>query len=77
MGVLFDLNALPARDVKTGCINVVIDTTRRSRNKFKFDEACGLFKLSHISVGMSFPFDFASVPRTRAEDGDARCPGSD
>lgn len=53
-------------------INVVIDTPKGSRNKFKYDEAMGLFRLSRIlPAGMQFPYDFGSVPRTCAEDGDA------
>jgi inorganic pyrophosphatase len=70
--MMFDLHRLASRDSQTGCVNVVIDTPRGSRNKFKFDEGCGLFRLAHIlPIGMTFPFDFGSVPRTRAEDGDA------
>ena len=63
---------LAPRDPKSGLIRVVIDTPAGSRNKYKFDEELGVFKLSRIlPVGMSFPFDFGSVPGTRAEDGDA------
>jgi len=51
---------------------VVVDTPHGSANKFKYDEKLGLFKLSRILPrGMSFPFDFGSVPQTRAADGDA------
>jgi inorganic pyrophosphatase len=53
-------------------ITVVIDTPRGSRNKFKYDEKLGLFRLSRIlPSGMSVPYDFGSIPRTRADDGDA------
>jgi inorganic pyrophosphatase len=53
-------------------IAVVVDTPRGSRNKYKYDEKLGLFRLSRILPGgMSFPYDFGSVPRTRAADGDA------
>jgi inorganic pyrophosphatase len=53
-------------------IAVVVDTPRGSRNKYKYDEKLGLFRLSRIlPSGMSFPYDFGSVPRTRAADGDA------
>jgi inorganic pyrophosphatase len=55
-----------------GTVNVVIDTPRGSRNKYKMDEALGCFKLSRIlPAGLAFPFDFGSIPGTRAEDGDA------
>jgi inorganic pyrophosphatase len=53
-------------------IAVVVDTPRGSRNKYKYDEKLGLFRLSRILPGgMSFPYDFGSIPRTRAADGDA------
>ena len=36
------------------------------------DETLGCFRLSRIlPVGYSFPYDFGSIPGTRAEDGDA------
>ena len=64
--------SLAPRDPTTGLVRVVIDTPRGSRNKYKFDEELGLFKLSRVlPAGLSFPFDFGSIPGTRAEDGDA------
>jgi inorganic pyrophosphatase len=66
------LASLPPRDTSTGLVNVVIDTPRGSRNKFKFDEKLGCFKLGRIlPAGFAFPYDFGSIPQTRAEDGDA------
>jgi inorganic pyrophosphatase len=63
---------LEARDPDSGLVRVIIDTPRGSRNKYKFDEQLGVFKLSRVlPAGMSFPFDFGSIPSTRAEDGDA------
>jgi inorganic pyrophosphatase len=63
---------LKPRDSKTRLVNVIIDTPRGSRNKFKFDEKLGCFKLSRIlPLGHYFPYDFGSVPGTRAADGDA------
>jgi inorganic pyrophosphatase len=65
------LSALEPRDA-TGLVRVVVDTPRGSRNKLKYDEEPGCFKLSRIlPVGHVFPYDFGSVPRTRAADGDA------
>jgi inorganic pyrophosphatase len=67
-----NLMTLSARDPKTGLVRVVIDTPRGSRNKYKLDEELGAFKLSRVlPAGMSFPFDFGSIPGTCAEDGDA------
>lgn len=67
-----NLMQLPARDPDSGLVRVVIDTPAGSRNKYKFDPKLGVFKISRIlPVGMSFPFDFGSIPSTQAEDGDA------
>jgi inorganic pyrophosphatase len=67
-----DLMDLSPRDPESGLVRVVIDTPRGSRNKYKFDPELGAFKLSRVlPAGMSFPFDFGSIPGTRAEDGDA------
>ena len=67
-----ELMNLSLHDPKTGLVRVVIDTPRGSRNKYKFDADLGIFKLSRIlPAGMSFPFDFGSIPGTYAEDGDA------
>lgn len=53
-------------------VNAVIDSPRKSRNKFKYDEKRKLFTLSGIlPVGAFFPYDFGFVPETRGEDGDA------
>jgi inorganic pyrophosphatase len=63
---------IPPGDDESGLVNVVIDTPRGSRNKYKVDEELGLFKLSRIlPEGHYFPFDFGSIPGTRSEDGDA------
>ncbi len=52
-------------------VSVVIDTPQKSRNKFKLDPEAGTYKLSKIlPEGMVFPYDFGSVPLTKAEDGD-------
>jgi inorganic pyrophosphatase len=52
-------------------LNVIIETPKGSRNKFKFEPKQHLFKLSKIlPQGMMFPFDFGFVPSTKAEDGD-------
>lgn len=70
MTSLFD--RIPPRNFKSKLVNVVIDTPRGSRNKFKFDEELGCFKLSRIlPAGHVFPYDFGSIPGTRGEDGDA------
>jgi inorganic pyrophosphatase len=56
---------------KDGRLNVVVETPKGSRNKFKYDIESGLFELSGVlPVGASFPFDFGFVPSTLGEDGD-------
>jgi inorganic pyrophosphatase len=63
---------LEPRDPETGLVRVVIDTPRGSRNKIKYDDELCCFKLSRIlPAGHVFPYDFGSVPGTRAADGDA------
>jgi inorganic pyrophosphatase len=67
-----NLMELSARDPGSGLVRVIVDTPRGSRNKYKFDPELAVFKLSRVlPAGMSFPFDFGSIPGTRAEDGDA------
>ena len=62
------MNAL---DKESGHVNAVIETPQGSRNKFKYDEQLGLFKLSGtLPVGNVFPFDFGYIPSTKGDDGD-------
>jgi inorganic pyrophosphatase len=62
---------LPPVDRKSHDIHVVIETPRGCRNKFKFDEKLGVFRLNSVlPAGSVFPFDFGYVPGTRAADGD-------
>jgi inorganic pyrophosphatase len=52
-------------------IQVVIETPKGCRNKYKFDPKLRSFKLSRVLPdGMVFPYDFGFVPSTMAEDGD-------
>lgn len=58
-------------DSETGDINAIIDTPKGSRNKFKYDEKLGIFKLGGVlPLGMVFPFDFGYIPSTKGGDGD-------
>lgn len=62
---------MEAFDKESGQINAIIDTPKGSRNKFKFDEKVGVFRLGGaLPLGNVFPFDFGYVPSTRAADGD-------
>lgn len=52
-------------------LRVVIETPKGSRNKFKYDEDLGCYRLNKVlPEGLGFPYDFGFVPRTKAEDGD-------
>jgi inorganic pyrophosphatase len=65
------LARLDVRDFDSGDWNVVIDTPKGSRNKYKYDENRRLFHLKHVlPVGAVFPFDFGFLPSTRGQDGD-------
>lgn len=62
---------LPPFDKETGRLNVLVDTPKGSRNKFKWDETRGLFKLAGVlPAGAVFPYDFGFVPGTKGDDGD-------
>lgn len=65
------LATLPALNAESGTLNVVVETPKGSRSKFKYDEKLGLFRLAGLlPEGHNFPFDFGFVPSTLAEDGD-------
>src|SRR5437868_9572077 len=52
-------------------VQVIIETTKGSRNKYSFDPKQKVFQLSKVlPAGMAFPYDFGFVPSTKAEDGD-------
>jgi inorganic pyrophosphatase len=56
---------------KTPIEQVIVETPRGSRNKYKFDEQTGRIKLSKVMPeGMMFPYDFGFLPYTKSEDGD-------
>ena len=65
------MRAINALDKQSGHLNAIIETPKGSRNKFKYDEQLGLFKLSGtLPVGNVFPFDFGYIPSTKGDDGD-------
>jgi inorganic pyrophosphatase len=66
-----EVEHLTAREPDSGLVRVVVDTPKGSRNKYKYDETLGLYRLSKVlPVGIAFPYDFGFIPSTRAEDGD-------
>jgi inorganic pyrophosphatase len=65
------LKKLPPFDDKTGNVNVIIETPKGCRNKYAFDSESGVYKLKTVlPEGAVFPYDFGSIPRTIAPDGD-------
>ncbi len=62
---------LEAYDAESGDLNVIIDTPKGSRNKFKFNDKYAMFSLGGVlPAGAMFPFDFGYVPSTKGGDGD-------
>ena len=52
-------------------MNIIIETPKGSREKFKYDQELHLFRLHKtLAAGLSFPFDFGFIPGTKGEDGD-------
>lgn len=52
-------------------VQVVIETPKGSRNKYKFDTEQRAFILNKVlPEGMVFPHDFGFVPSTEGDDGD-------
>jgi inorganic pyrophosphatase len=63
--------SIEAYDAESKTLNVIIDTPKGSRNKFKYDEKLGLFKLGGVlPLGAFFPYDFGYIPSTLGGDGD-------
>lgn len=71
MSIVQGLAHLRAREPDSGLVRVIVDTPKGSRNKYKYDEHLGLYRLSKVlPLGTAFPYDFGFIPSTRAEDGD-------
>jgi inorganic pyrophosphatase len=52
-------------------INVVVETPKGRRNKYRYEPALGVFRLGKVlPAGAAFPYDFGFIPGTMAEDGD-------
>src|SRR4051812_36673821 len=65
------LEKLKPFDRKSGNLNVVIETPKGCRNKYAFDFDARSYRLkSVLPQGSVFPFDFGSIPGTKAPDGD-------
>lgn len=66
-----NLLGLDAWDPESGTLNVIVETSKGSRNKLKYSPELGLFELSKVLPrGLIFPFDFGFIPSTVGDDGD-------
>lgn len=71
MRMVQELEHLRAREPDSELVRVVVDTPKGSRNKYKYDETLGLYRLSKVlPLGSAFPYDFGFIPSTRGADGD-------
>jgi inorganic pyrophosphatase len=52
-------------------VPVIVETPKGARSKLTFDYTLGMLRLTKVlPAGFAFPFNFGSIPGTRAEDGD-------
>lgn len=52
-------------------VNVIVETPKGSRNKYKYNLELELFELGGVQPeGSTFPYDFGFVPSTKGGDGD-------
>jgi inorganic pyrophosphatase len=65
------LDRIPLFDRDSGELNVVIETPKGSRNKYRYDGGLAALRLGAVlGQGLAFPFDFGFFPSTLGEDGD-------
>lgn len=52
-------------------IDVIIETPRGSKYKYKFDPETNRFRVKKLlPAGLAFPYDFGFIPDTKGDDGD-------
>jgi hypothetical protein len=62
-----NLNRLPPFDKESGALNIIVETPKNGRIKYKYNEKYGVFQLDKtLPYGFSFPFEFG-FPRPLAE----------
>jgi inorganic pyrophosphatase len=65
-----DLSRIPAQP-KPGIINVLIEITAGSKNKYEYDKDLQAFALDRVLYSsVKYPYDYGFVPNTLADDGD-------
>jgi inorganic pyrophosphatase len=66
-----NLSRLPPFDKESGALNIIVETPKNGRIKYKYNEEYGMFQLDKsLPFGFSFPFEFGFVPSTTGGDGD-------
>ena len=71
MSSWISLAKLDPWDSQAHACNVIIETVKGERNKFKYEPETGTFVLCKVlPCGAVFPFDFGFIPATRGDDGD-------
>jgi inorganic pyrophosphatase len=66
-----NLSRLPPFDKESGALNIIVETPKNGRVKYKYKEKYGMFELDKtLPYGFSFPFEFGFVPSTIGGDGD-------
>jgi inorganic pyrophosphatase len=66
-----DFARLATFDARSKAVNIVIETSKGSRTKFKYDQEHKMFRTEKaLPVGLVFPFDFSFLPSTVGGDGD-------
>jgi inorganic pyrophosphatase len=52
-------------------MDIIIESPKGSREKYKFDETKNLFRLHKVlPAALVFPFPFGFIPGTKGQDGD-------
>ena len=65
-----DLSRIPPQP-KPGLINVLIEITAGSKNKYEYDKDLQAFALDRVLYSsVQYPYDYGFVPNTLADDGD-------
>lgn len=65
------ISELPALDRDSGAVNIIVETPKGARTKFKYDDKSGLFQFDKpLPYGHTFPFEFGFLPSTLGDDGD-------
>ncbi|MBD2310920.1 inorganic diphosphatase [Desertifilum sp. FACHB-1129] len=65
-----DLSRIPPQP-KPGVVNVLIEITAGSKNKYEYDKDLQAFALDRVLYSsVKYPYDYGFIPNTLADDGD-------